>query len=545
MPVITRALLRKRAEHNEGMISTLEEISLHQEELESINEVMGATCRKLKILYLQNNIIPKIENLVHLKDLEYVNLALNNITKIEGFQNCEFLNKLDLTVNFVDVDELEESITNLTSRQCLRDLYMMGNPCQSNWEGFTSYVIARLPQLKYLDGTEITRSMRILALQQLPKLEAELSELAVLKRREKETNRLQKEQQQQQQQQQQKTNKESIPETDSDIIELGDSDSVKKEAEELTDHSPETRVEMYRELAQQKKEKEDREKVNMPKERNYEKEHKESTESIRSKESELDEKDIKQRNEGQWTFRWDEESNTGQVILEVDVSKHLDSSIIDVDVHPTYISIVIKGKLLRLKLPSEVKVAESKCQRSKVSGSLRVIMPKINLNEKFSGVFITGKSQRNSNGNSQNKIPGRDNNNTKSSNSVSRTTVLRTEKKLSLQEEMMLAAASSASSLPKKNESLEPNCNNNSNSSNTPSSSVNIHTIVNQKQNISSSNTIDNDNDENTISASKKSLIQVVSDTISPEVVSNEDLVYNSIENISRSTIYANISSID
>ena len=84
MPKITRALLRKRAEHNEGMISTLEEISLHQEELESINEVLGMTCRKIKILYLQNNIIPKMENLFHMKDLVYLNLALNNISKIEG-----------------------------------------------------------------------------------------------------------------------------------------------------------------------------------------------------------------------------------------------------------------------------------------------------------------------------------------------------------------------------------------------------------------------------------------------------------------------------
>lgn len=67
MPHITRELLRRRAEHNEGLISTLEEISLHQEELEQINETLGLYCRKIKILYLQNNIIPKIENLVHLK----------------------------------------------------------------------------------------------------------------------------------------------------------------------------------------------------------------------------------------------------------------------------------------------------------------------------------------------------------------------------------------------------------------------------------------------------------------------------------------------
>ena len=113
MPHLTRALIRKRAEHNEGMISTLEEISLHQvahptrpavnailmatatfttsaaaifvnaitftaaaantssslqEELEGIREVLGTTCRKLKIVYLQNNIIPKMEGLNKLKD---------------------------------------------------------------------------------------------------------------------------------------------------------------------------------------------------------------------------------------------------------------------------------------------------------------------------------------------------------------------------------------------------------------------------------------------------------------------------------------------
>lgn len=60
MPIITRELLRKRAEHNEGMLSTLEEISLHQEELEGINEVLGTSCRKIKILYLQNNLIPRM-----------------------------------------------------------------------------------------------------------------------------------------------------------------------------------------------------------------------------------------------------------------------------------------------------------------------------------------------------------------------------------------------------------------------------------------------------------------------------------------------------
>ena len=176
MPVITRALLRKRSEHNEGIISTMEELTLHQEELENINDVLGLTCRKLKILMLQNNIISRIENLVHLKDLEYLNMALNNVKKIEGLQNCEFLKKIDLTVNFIDVNDLEESIDHLVASSNLKDLYMMGNPCQVNWSGFTSFVVAKLPQLQTLDGTEITKSLQICARQKLPQLEVRYME---------------------------------------------------------------------------------------------------------------------------------------------------------------------------------------------------------------------------------------------------------------------------------------------------------------------------------------------------------------------------------
>ena len=44
-----------------------------------------------------------MENLTKLKELEYLNLALNNIRLIEGIENCESLMKLDLTVNFVDL----------------------------------------------------------------------------------------------------------------------------------------------------------------------------------------------------------------------------------------------------------------------------------------------------------------------------------------------------------------------------------------------------------------------------------------------------------
>lgn len=302
MPHITRALLKLRSEHNEGIISTLEEISLHQQELESINEVLGMTCRKLKILYLQNNIIPKMENLFHLKDLEYLNLALNNVQKIEGLQNCEFLKKLDLTINFIDFDELRDSIEHLVSRKCLVDLFMMGNPAQAKWDKFNLYVIAKLPQLQNLDGTEITRSMQIQARQQLPKLEAELERLAGPVRIEKAMK---------------EANKPPAPvkpaASTSKVRELAEGEEVEDgpveeetDENEMTENTPEARVkvlldccfsllcwywniQIYQELAQQKKEKEEREKVNKPKERDYEKEQVLSVAEIRAKESEMDE----------------------------------------------------------------------------------------------------------------------------------------------------------------------------------------------------------------------------------------------------------------
>lgn len=59
-------LLPQRAEHNEGLLATLEEVALHQQNIERI-ELIGHLCPKLRILYLQNNLISKIQNLHKLK----------------------------------------------------------------------------------------------------------------------------------------------------------------------------------------------------------------------------------------------------------------------------------------------------------------------------------------------------------------------------------------------------------------------------------------------------------------------------------------------
>ena len=62
---ITEELVRKRAEHNECEIFSLEELSLHQQDLGKI-EHLDKWCRHLKILYLQNNLIGKVNYIIKL-----------------------------------------------------------------------------------------------------------------------------------------------------------------------------------------------------------------------------------------------------------------------------------------------------------------------------------------------------------------------------------------------------------------------------------------------------------------------------------------------
>jgi protein TilB len=86
--------------------------------------------------------------LLLLQDLQYLNLALNNITKVQNLQRCESLAKLDLTVNFIPLAGLL-SISSLADLYNLKELYLTGNPC-TDWAGYRPYVVATLPQLQRL-----------------------------------------------------------------------------------------------------------------------------------------------------------------------------------------------------------------------------------------------------------------------------------------------------------------------------------------------------------------------------------------------------------
>ncbi|KAI8617033.1 hypothetical protein BC830DRAFT_1115501 [Chytriomyces sp. MP71] len=339
--IITQELLRRRAEHNEGELSTLREVTLHQFDIEKI-ENLDVYCRHLEILYLQNNQINKIENLHKLKELQYLNLALNNITKIENLEGCESLEKLDLTVNFVS-DPLD--LESLTENIGLRELFLVGNPI-TQVEGYREFAITTLPQLKVLDGKEIDKSERILAAQ----VHESIRERLVKERHDKAS-----------------INPENKPVTEPESSVLPtdqlDIEGIKTDFKtKPVPFTPETRRQTAREI----------EAMNGPAREDpaQPKPHKPANRAI----ARGPDGRVLQRNEGKWAFR--QEAVGWTLCLCVEVSKFLDSSWIDVQTEKDFVQVIVKNKVLTVCLEEVVRVGQVLCERSKYTGELVVWMLK-------------------------------------------------------------------------------------------------------------------------------------------------------------------------
>ncbi|XP_077207586.1 dynein axonemal assembly factor 11 isoform X2 [Paroedura picta] len=374
---VTEQLIRQRAEHNNSEIFSLEEISLHQQDLEKL-EHLDKWCRDLKILYLQNNLIPKIENVGKLKKLEYLNLALNNIEKVENLEGCEDLQKLDLTANFIgDLSGIESLKKNIH----LKELFLVGNPC-TDFEGYRQFVVATLHQLQFLDAKEIRRSERIQALQNYAEVKKRINEQEeayLLKRtREKE------EAERQARDKREKKKKDrtsgfdgrriySLEEGEnrlkgegenrscSVVTEEEDDEEEKAFWEEPVPHTPEARLEAHRFLEERK---------NTKGNRDQDKEEKPPRPLITA------EGRVLNANAPQLPFSLKDDEENNQFILDLAVYRHLDTSLLDVDVQPSYIRVMVKGKPFQLVLPAEVKPDSSSARRSQTTGHLVVSLPK-------------------------------------------------------------------------------------------------------------------------------------------------------------------------
>uniref|UniRef100_A0A7S3D110 Dynein axonemal assembly factor 11-like CS domain-containing protein n=1 Tax=Palpitomonas bilix TaxID=652834 RepID=A0A7S3D110_9EUKA len=359
---ITETLIRQKAEHNEGLLNDLKEVSLHQLEIEKI-EVLGKVCRELEILYLQNNLIGKLENLHRLKCLKYLNMAVNNITKVENLERCESLEKLDFTVNYIDVDELS-SLRNLEELEHFSELYMTGNPC-TDFEHYRQYVIGILPRLKRLDGEEVTPTERIQARQNLKEVEEKLEKVAAECRARKEKERAEK--------------GEKVEEIDMEGKERRDHISVPAETFADPKYGPEERTRLHKEMAAQREEgraSRDKTRAELLTD--------EAAARIREVEEEKARREeerggifgaVRQKNEGGWKFAISEDKRN--VIVEIGFPKFMSTSLIDLDVQPSYLKAVAKGKTIQLCFPTEVHTAKAEAKRSQTTGALVVTAPKL------------------------------------------------------------------------------------------------------------------------------------------------------------------------
>ena len=67
-----------------------------------------------------------------------------------------------MTLNFIEIEDFEESIDNLAEVPDFRELYFVGNPA-AQWEHWKDYIVARVDTLGRLDGDDVTKSWKLSA----------------------------------------------------------------------------------------------------------------------------------------------------------------------------------------------------------------------------------------------------------------------------------------------------------------------------------------------------------------------------------------------
>jgi protein TilB len=90
---------------------------------------------------------------------------------------------------------------------------------------------------------------------------------------------------------------------------------------------------------------------------------------------------VRQANQGKYEWRFDETPDKTCILFEIRIPKHLETSLINVDLNPDYLRLDIKGRITQLSIPEDILVEKSKVQRSTTTGVLQLTMPKANLTE--------------------------------------------------------------------------------------------------------------------------------------------------------------------
>ena len=291
-------------------------------------------------------VISIAENLNRLKKLEYLNVSLNNLEAIENLEGCESLKKLDLTCNFIALENVEKSVKALRANLHLRQLFLVGNPCMLEWGRCRMFVVSVLTQLVSLDGVEITYEERVEAVGESTILERELRE-EILKRTKEKTNK-------------------------------NDNDSDNNNKEDKT-WSAEKRYALFLKERSDKNANEQEHEMErkIHGKKTFEREKKPPREGFDALPENTDA--LLQVSEGKYDFIFENDDLEDEIVLRVQIPKHYDTSLVDVDYHSDIIRVLIKGELLLLRLPEKVNEEQCNAARSKTTGELKISMTKSSL----------------------------------------------------------------------------------------------------------------------------------------------------------------------
>jgi len=329
MSWLTLDLIRRRSEHHEGLLSELTELDLHQDHLVSVGPVLGQTCRKLQSLFLHNNVIRRLEkqDWQRLNEIRFLCLALNNLTAIENLEQCELLEHLDVSFNFVSLSALGQSIQSLRSLRHLRHLFILGNPCEREWSGCRAYIVASLPNLQYVDGKHISNEERDTANLILGELQDDLASLAVSG--------------------------------------CGDYENFRI-----------ARESMDREWTKnQRRIDEERKRSLSSKSIVFSDPRKPGTHASIVEQTRREESSGERRNTNEGCMEYKLEYEDHHITMRVTIPKDTPDDHVDLDAGEDYASLIVQGQVLRLRLPHRIDVPRIKAERSLATGNLMIILP--------------------------------------------------------------------------------------------------------------------------------------------------------------------------
>ena len=323
---ITLELIRKRTQDHDGLLSDLRDLDLHQNHLHNVGPVLGRICHSLKRLYLHNNLLSQIlpTDFSRLQSLRVLVLALNNVSSIQGLEQLETLQYLDVSFNIIGLVGLKQSLHCLTKLTKLQDLFIVGNPCEQHWKWCRMFYAANLPQLRRLDGVNIDEDERAIATHDLDRWDQDLLQSIAL-----------------------------------------------SPAPSSTSHQAEREAMSEQWIAIQEKIDRDRRQSllsSVPPRKH----------AAVVKETRTQEYHGERRNRNDDNFLFQIDYQTDRFVLTIEIPKEIPTEDMDIDVKSEFVSLIIQAQVLRIRLPNKIRVEDSQALRSQATGKLELILPFVN-----------------------------------------------------------------------------------------------------------------------------------------------------------------------